>query len=567
MMIKDDAVNLRISLKVGIAKHVAFDFSRFLYLGVPNSSDIKKSKSAGRDTLVKKWFERFDSNQEYTDQTKHGYIHDFVKYVRLIDSAQLYPESREAVELWEQHLVEKVRLSQMHVNSARKQLSSTKTILNMMECPIEEWFSKFGLFRSEINPTSSYSNSEIKLLIKILHSFFRQVSGQIIRSPALHKSATTTNKTATFKFGGKTVAVAAAITKCFSAGYFLLAYYTWANSSTLLKMTKPSEKDSTTGKWHNQHVLKPRANKYVTVSLGDNGSYDVPKYALRFIEKLTELSHIVGNQSNHLLFQSRLNVVAPLEAPHLRVFTNWLLNHFNLLSDDGAPLRPQAKRFRASGSHRYIIATGNNLEASILLGNTPNVVSKHYSSGNESDNNQQLQAALFTLEGVVNCTDIEAAKERTKKEMNVEVLPYEEFLSKYSNNFKKPQRTVLGTGCKDPYGKEADRYRRKINFSPKSLEVDHLACADILNCFFCSNQVFIEEIDDIWCLLSFKDSLEESRQDHIDNSQFIRNFSEILERVNQAIFRLNTKSRRIAQKKLSSEGRHPLWPEGMNYIF
>ena len=96
---------------------------------------------------------------------------------------------------------------------------------------------------------------------------------------------------------------------------------------------------------------------------------------------------------------------------------------------------------------------------------------------------------------------------------------------------------------------------------------DHLACADILNCFSCPNQVVIEEVEDIWCLLSFREMIDDSIVGHINTSQFSRNFAELLERIDFAIFKVDPVIRRKASKKLQKEGRHPIWPEGINYLF
>ena len=559
--------NLFICLRVGIAKTINFNFNRFRYIGVPKSFRLYSKTFANRDAQVYKWHTYITAHNEYTDSTKHSYLQDFVKYVEFSDLMKKQPESKEAVELWEQNLIEKVRMQQMHVNTARKHLSSTKKILEILDCPTRDWFSRVGLFRSEVNPTTGYSDNELKSLVRILHKLFRQLYQQIKADPQKHINAATINKTATFTFQDKNISLGAAVTKCFVAGYFLLAYYTWANCTTLLKMKKSNSKDGEFGKWHSQSVLKKRANKFVTVSIGDNGTYHIPKSALTFINKLNSLSKLVSPENDHLFFQCKGGKLAPLETYHIRTFTNWLLENFTLLSDNGFPLRPEAKKFRASGSTRYLMATDNDLEASIILGNSPATVRKHYSSGNKIDNDTQLQAVAYTLEGSIKCSDMSTAKDYAKREMDIEILPYEEFLSKYSRINASAEKTVIGTGCKDLNDVQAKKYRRKLDFDKNSLDVSNLACADIMNCFFCPNQVIIETVEDIWCLLSFKEMIVESRQEHINTQQFSRNFSETLQRIDHALFSISPKIRRQSQKYLENNGRHPLWPEGINQLY
>lgn len=556
---------LRIPLKMGISKTTYFDFERLRYLGVPKIKNTVGGVSANRDDRVKVWFQVFRDHNEYTDQTKNGFLQDFVKYVKCCDQNNVAVESCIAVEIWERHLISQVRSHSMSVNSARKLISTMKSILTLFDCPVFNWFSKYPLFRSESNPTNSYSDTELTKLIRTLRGLHHQLGKQIKDAPQVHLDAAPNTHTAFYRDSNRYLDICATVTKYFCASFFLLAYYTWANTTSLLNMKKPKKREGSFGIWYEQSVLKHRANKFITIAIGDNNSTQIPKHALRFMENLLEISSLIKPDDEHLLFQSRLGEISTLETYHLLAFTNWLCKNFELKDDYGEPLRPEAKRFRATGSSKYIALTNNVTEASLILGNTPNTVNRHYTRGNELENNMQLQAVAHTLEGAVRCGEIQDAKEQARSILKVEVLPYESFVQKYAGINKKPERSPIGTGCADPFGDKADKYRRKINFSPKALDVSNLACADILNCFFCTNQVVIEEVDDIWCLLSFKCSLEESRENHLNQSQFNKNFEEILHRVNQVIFRIDPKIRRQAERKLK-ESRHPLWPEELNFL-
>jgi hypothetical protein len=316
--------------------------------------------------------------------------------------------------------------------------------------------------------------------------------------------------------------------------------------------------------WFEQSVLKPRANKFVSISIGDNGTFHVPKYALRFFENLLKLSKELS-LSRHLLFQSKSNKVAPLEEMHISTFSKWVQSTFHLKDDNGNLLKPTNRKFRASGSYRYLMLTGSEIETSILLGNTPQVLKRHYSSGNEGENNHQLMATALTLENSIKCSGIEEAKKQTRLELDVEILPYEEFLGKYSATLG--QKTSIGTACKNPHTDQAKKYQRKMNFNPKSFEVQNLACSDITNCFFCKNQVIIEDIDDIWCLMSFKQSVLDSKEVHINEDQFQKNFSKLLSQIDLILYKINPVIRRKAENKLNSIGRHPIWPEDINIDF
>lgn len=120
-MIKQQNANrpLRLPLKMGISKTSAFDFERLRYLGVPKLKNTVHAVSANRDDRVKVWFQVFRDHNEYTDQTKNGFLHDFVKYVKCCDQHNVGVESDIAVEIWERHLITQVRNNSLSVNSAR----------------------------------------------------------------------------------------------------------------------------------------------------------------------------------------------------------------------------------------------------------------------------------------------------------------------------------------------------------------------------------------------------------------------------------------------------------------
>ena len=560
-MLKD---GLRLELECGVASTTAVDFNRFRFRGVPVARNISMAALADRDDLVYKWFRVFKENNEYSDRTLHGYIHDFIKYIRVCDDSNIPPESEGAVTLWERHLVEQVRLNGMNVNSARKLISSIKSILSISIADSHKWFSPYSIFRSEIKPTKAYSDNELSKLLKIFHALFNQLYIQIIDNKEFYLTSSATCKTTSFSFKGHSIAIASAVTKCFCAAYYLLSYFTLSNSTTLLKMVKVDKRDVEGRVFFEQSVLKPRANKYVSICIGDNGTFHVPKYALRFFERLLKLSSAIS-PGKHLLYQVKNSIASPLEVNHIAYFSKWLQSTFNIKDDHGELLIPTTRKFRASGSFRFLMRTGSEIDTSILLGNTPQVLKRHYTSGNEAENNQQLLATALTLENAVKCADIEEAKQLAKLEMNVEILPYEEFLSKYSP--KQGQKTVIGTGCKNPHSEQAEKYQRKMNFNPKDFIVENLACSEITNCFFCKNQVIIESAEDIWCLLSFKLSIIESKEEHINPSQFQKNFGELLNRIELILFKINPVIRRAAEKLLNSQGRHPFWLESLNKTF
>jgi mannose/cellobiose epimerase-like protein (N-acyl-D-glucosamine 2-epimerase family) len=210
-------------MRTGIDQYFTYDFTRFFYHGVAFKRSFKSARPANRDDDVLRWYRFFNDTNEYSDLTKQSYLRDFALFVRHCDYKNLRPESAEAVESLERHLVEQVRIEKMNVNSARKQISCVKKCLEKLGNPSSTWFSSYSLFRSEVNPTEGYSDRELSVLIKIIYRFFNQLSKQILDEPDKYLQATTNKRVGTFIYQGFTHDIASPITKCFSAAYFLLA--------------------------------------------------------------------------------------------------------------------------------------------------------------------------------------------------------------------------------------------------------------------------------------------------------------------------------------------------------
>lgn len=557
----------RLTLPVQLHKdrcHKLF-FRRLLYRNVPDIHTVRRGNQqlANRADLVDKWLKAFRFANDYSDVTKHSYFRVLSQYVRNADQTNCHPESAEAVASWEKYLVLQVRLNKLGTNAARGKISTVKILLKLFGCPVENWFSKFKLFRSEVNPTNAYSDRERDILLELLLDLFNKLSKKILQAPHIHLNAHRASPTIEYEFQGKKVGICAAISKCFYAAYFILAYYTWANDTTLRNLSLPQIQRSKDGNWYLAHIEKRRAKKFIDVQIGENDSLTIPNHGLRFFENLVNFSKTISPGNEYLLKHCINGKFQSMTPYHITSFVNWLVENFELKDDRGAPLRARSQRFRATGSAAHLMKTDNLLETAILLGNSPDVVITNYSTGNPQENDRQIQATVHTLEAVVNCSDLDEAKHQARIEMDIDVLPYEAFIEQYAD--LSPQTTALGTGCKSPFDKNGRKFRKKAE-RLKISDPSHLACADILNCFYCDNQVLIEEVDDVWCLMSFKESLIDSQHEHLSLSQFSRNFNDLLSRVDEAIFRVSPKIRRMAQKKLS-HGRHPGWPEGFNFIF
>ncbi len=127
-------------------------------------------------------------------------------------------------------------------------------------------------------------------------------------------------------------------------------------------------------------------------------------------------------------------------------------------------------------------------------------------------------------------------------------------------NLPQLSRTPNGGSCKAPFGEKSDKYTRKARQQGLIKDGERLACADLLACFGCPEQVIVQSVSDIWCLLSFKACIEESLYLHLDAGHYRKNFENVIQFIEEKIFpSLNKLIFKQAQVKLADEGYHPAW--------
>ncbi|BBC40497.1 hypothetical protein FA893_11645 [Photobacterium damselae subsp. piscicida] len=303
-----------------------------------------------------------------------------------------------------------------------------------------------------------------------------------------------------------------------TAGVYLLAYYTYVNTSILLNLTRPKLTNSSLGNtWCSMPAFKRRAFKIIHVEMGDHG-LDIPKYSLEFFDTLLNVSNIIDNSNNAMLFQTCIkNKVSPISRTRLQdAYTKWFRKYFPLQDDQGRELRPVISRFRETGS-QLACYHGGEIAQGIVLDNTASVRRKHYSTGNRFNNRIMMQEAIQIRQEQANS---KSSAKLAQKALNIRVLTIEETQRTIIPNIS---RTANGGSCAEPFGYKSERYNKKSE-QHRLTKGEKLACADLLACFGCEHQVIVQSASDIWCLLSFKECIEESLYFHVDKLHYEKTF-------------------------------------------
>lgn len=197
-----------------------------------------------------------------------------------------------------------------------------------------------------------------------------------------------------------------------------------------------------------------------------------------------------------------------------------------------------------------------------ILGNSPRVADKHYSSGNPWDNNKTLQSGMYQYEeSLLSKSEIysKVAEDRLKIPVNV-IEPEEQtgvLRGKYADN------TPSGGVCSDNVNStEAQRNTRQLR---KDTGVDsevEFRCQSFLGCLRCSKHVFVNSVTKVYEILSLQTFLLSSRYDHevgglFGSREHISTAIADIEWLANEKFDQNVVEK--ARQKIEFEGPSPLW--------
>ncbi|MGR5309565.1 hypothetical protein ACPV34_06745 [Photobacterium damselae] len=541
------------------------DLNRLLYLHCPSTKALqagKKQAFAQRTALITQLKSHF--NRTISEGGSHAQLLNLyyvaLEFLKWSDMHNEKAFTKASLEYYCEYLLGRAYRKEIKNTSYSKTRSHLASLFQALDLP-KQWFESVpSLPKNDIEPFEAYSNSDLKQLLPLLRALFKQTSEQFLANPLQHMEAKKNRHTMTFEYKRQTYKLGGAINKMMAAATYLLSYYTYSNTSVLLSLQHPQKAGSSIQEsWHTMPAFKRRAFKVVHIEMGEN-SINIPKYSMQFFNTLLEVSKVIDDSSNALLLQTCLdNQVSPVSHHLLSGFCRlWLKKHFKLTDQRGRELRPRISRFRKTGSQLASYYQGD-IAQGILLDTTPSVRKKHYSTGNHHDNQSMTQeTVLIRQEQAIRKTSPRDAQNA----LNIEVLTIDESL-----RVNIPvSRTANGGSCKDPFGEKSKSYNYKTNQHHLS-QGEKLACADLLKCFGCPNQVIVQSVEDIWCLLSFKECIEESLYLHLDANHYKRNFSEVVDFIeNNILPRISKRVRQQAETQLDKTGRHSLWQEAESVI-
>ncbi|PML49510.1 hypothetical protein BCT76_08955 [Vibrio tasmaniensis] len=555
--------NPDLCLQLNTADNLLADFNRCLVKHFPSTNALQQGQQfegADREGFVLQVKSRFDEAIEEgsSHKTLYTQFNTLSLYLRWCDNSDVEAFTQSSVEGYMVHLNERVMLGLIKNSTyVRFHANLGITFTRYLDLPRSYFENVVVRDKSDTQSFEAYTRSDLKQLLPFLRALFKQTHQQFVSNPEKHIQAHNSAPTMTFSWKGREYPLCGAISKMMAASTFLMAYYTYANTSDLLKLKQPENASTTVGEvWYTMPAFKRRAFKTIHVEMGEH-ELEIPKYSMTFFDKLLEASRLISSNGDARLLQTITSKkVQPIKTSTLQAFLNkWVEKHFTFTDQTGRRLRLVVSRFRETGAQLTAYHQGE-IANNIMLGNTPNVRKKHYSEGNKQSNNGMLQDTLAIREEQIKSG---VSPEEAQENLGIDVLVIEK---ENAIDIPNLSRTSNGSSCGDPFGSQSEKYTKKARKQGLAKEGERLACADLLACFGCPHQVIVQSTADIWCLLSFRACIEESLFLHLDAHHYRKNFETIMAFIDSKILpNINSQVLKQAEEKRNDDGLHPAWDE------
>ncbi|ELR64640.1 hypothetical protein C942_02211 [Photobacterium marinum] len=216
---------------------------------------------------------------------------------------------------------------------------------------------------------------------------------------------------------------------------------------------------------------------------------------------------------------------------------------------------------RKTRSSKYIRATGNVHKAAVVNRNALGTTISEYADGNQQTNDIELAGALVVQGNVVSGQDKREAINEAKAKFRDPLSDYDY----QKRKGKSANKTTTGVRCGDPHGDKAKKSMRKMARINRELKngSEPDTCIDFLACFDCPHHVLISEVDDIWQMMSFRDSIISAISRPSFNSMPSEKLEKLLTKTDAALELLKEKaSENYAQARERNDYEpHPLYDD------
>lgn len=279
---------------------------------------------------------------------------------------------------------------------------------------------------------------------------------------------------------------------------------------------------------------------------------------VRLMEVVERAKTQLGLDSTNVIFFIRQGVAVQPNSNDIRNFgerlTKWNQGLQSLLRK-----RPKYKlnlqRLRSSVIQR--ISSKRGEASGVRSGRHRLSVHRSYNYSKVSNESAQIALTKTThaLEEYAKGTTIHLAVEYGKSLYDPKIITEEEKQDSGLSELKN------GGTCNGKESAESREFQKKLDRNQLLTDDDkkQMGCGFIIKCFGCANFAVVDEVNDIWKLLSFESILNDSINYHISLAHFIEKQGALKKKIEVIKGKLSPKKLATAVKKLNKQGLHPLW--------
>jgi hypothetical protein len=193
--------------------------------------------------------------------------------------------------------------------------------------------------------------------------------------------------------------------------------------------------------------------------------------------------------------------------------------------------------------------------------NSIEITARTYIHGTEKEHQNNLGAAMEAQHAIAKGNDIGDAINNAKFN-HADILDDYEYQSLRKNEDKTHEvRTPIGVRCKDNRKGAASTIKKLLERAGIETDESEAACTDFLDCFECSEHAFVTDVEDIWLMLSFKETLQQLQQTPAVNSMPEQKYLYLYKRIESVLRGFKEKNEDNYSQALEKlkDAPHPLY--------
>ena len=513
-------------------------FFRLFWHGVPEVAELKRNPDghvrAKRTAWVRHIYTAFTS-LDANSKSGCTYFEELARYIRWIDNR---PDKTDADDYFSELLLQSynhhLRALYTRNVASRKTVSQKKTSLrSVLKLVGKTELAKRCLTRvknQKIKPTESQGSEYIRLLKELLRIYKQYVDCYLADErpeicPAYGDHVLSEQDLAMARRTMNKLSIENQLT---SIALLVYISYTGSNLSSALNIRRDDISFTPDVKGgYRLSTIKSRQG----FSKQEQG-IGFTKRAYEFFVGWVQISERMNTGSDSRLFVFRDKAGKPAEhtnyhsRPHL---------HISPILQKRGFVHIHARMLRASRSDITQRAFEDWTVTARAGNHSVNTVRKHYSEGNQEQNKLSISAGFRVMYDMAGARPKgESVAEHTQIIGNI--FSSEEW--KARRDSLTSINTPAGARCKEPFGSRAKTSLRPLR---KLESADHAPCIDYLECFECPSHVLVAEVEDMWLMLSFRDSIMETLSRPSVNSNPTEKVDKLLSKIDMILRRFREK--------------------------